>query len=60
MGLVALLRGELLDTWQNKLPKDAPNYFALNILPDERQPFAERLAQINATRHRCTRWCPAA
>jgi putative ABC transport system permease protein len=30
------------------LPKDAPNHFALNILPDDRQPFAERLAQINA------------
>jgi len=49
MGLVALLRAELLDTWQAQLPKDAPNHFALNILPDERQPFAERLAQINAT-----------
>jgi putative ABC transport system permease protein len=24
MGLIALLRGELLDTWQNQLPKDAP------------------------------------
>jgi putative ABC transport system permease protein len=49
MGLVALLRAELLDTWQAQLPKDAPNHFALNILPDERQPFAERLAQVNAT-----------
>ena len=49
MGLVALLRAELLDTWQAQLPKDAPNHFALNILADERQPFAERLARINAT-----------
>lgn len=49
MGLVALLRAELLDTWQAQLPKDAPNHFALNILADDRQPFAERLAQINAT-----------
>ncbi|MFF7107361.1 ABC transporter permease [Pseudomonas sichuanensis] len=49
MGLVALLRAELLDNWQAQLPKDAPNHFALNILPDERQPFIERLAQINAT-----------
>ncbi|MFK3772678.1 ABC transporter permease [Pseudomonas sp. NPDC089406] len=49
MGLVALLRAELLDNWQAQLPQDAPNHFALNILPDDRQPFAERLAQINAT-----------
>ncbi|MDH0302103.1 MULTISPECIES: ABC transporter permease [unclassified Pseudomonas] len=49
MGLVALLRAELLDTWQAQLPKDAPNHFALNILPDDRQPFAEHLARINAT-----------
>ena len=49
MALVALLRGELLDTWQAQLPNDAPNHFALNILPDERDPFAQRLQAINAS-----------
>jgi len=49
MALVALLRAELLDTWQAQLPKDAPNHFALNILPDDREPFAQRLHQVNAT-----------
>ncbi|NQD54783.1 ABC transporter permease, partial [Pseudomonas sp. CM25] len=48
MALVALLRAELLDTWQAQLPKDAPNHFALNILPDDREPFAQRLHQVNA------------
>ena len=48
MALVALLRAELLDTWQAQLPKDAPNHFALNILPDDRAPFAQRLQQVNA------------
>lgn len=47
MGLIALLRGELLDTWQNQLPKKAPNYFALNILPTERDHFAERISQLS-------------
>ncbi|WP_296257338.1 MULTISPECIES: ABC transporter permease [unclassified Pseudomonas] len=47
MGLIALLRGELLDTWQNQLPKEAPNYFALNILPTERDHFAERISQLS-------------
>ncbi|MEA5674165.1 FtsX-like permease family protein [Pseudomonas sp. MH2] len=49
MALVALLRAELLDNWQAQLPKDAPNHFALNILPDEREPFAQRLREVNAT-----------
>ncbi|ROM22376.1 ABC transporter permease [Pseudomonas protegens] len=48
MALIALLRGELLDTWQNQLPKNAPNYFALNILPAEKQAFSERLVQLSA------------
>ncbi|MFJ4344179.1 ABC transporter permease [Pseudomonas sp. NPDC089401] len=49
MALVALLRAELLDTWQAQLPKDAPNHFALNILPEERDPFAQRLREVNAS-----------
>lgn len=48
MALIALLRGELLDTWQNQLPKDAPNYFVLNILPAEKQAFADHLRDIAA------------
>jgi len=48
MALVALLRVELLDTWQAQLPKDAPNHFALNILPDDRDTFAQRLHEVNA------------
>lgn len=47
MALIALLRGELLDNWQEQLPADAPNHFALNILPAERDAFAERLAQLS-------------
>ncbi|WP_397453399.1 ABC transporter permease [Pseudomonas sp. NA-150] len=47
MGLIALLRGELLDTWQNQLPKDAPNYFVLNILPNDKDGFRERVASLS-------------
>ncbi|MBM5457888.1 ABC transporter permease [Pseudomonas sp. P66] len=46
MALIALLRAELLDTWQNQLPKDAPNYFALNILPDDKDTFAQHLHEF--------------
>ena len=48
MALIALLRGELLDTWHNQLPKDAPNYFVLNILPAERDAFAAHLQAVAA------------
>lgn len=47
MALIALLRGELLDTWQDQLPEDAPNHFALNVLPTERDAFAARLAELS-------------
>lgn len=47
MALIALLRGELLDTWQDQLPEDAPNHFALNVLPAERDAFAARLAELS-------------
>ncbi|MBD9416603.1 ABC transporter permease [Pseudomonas sp. PDM16] len=47
MSLIALLRGELLDTWQDQLPPEAPNHFALNVLPDERAAFAARLEQLS-------------
>ncbi|WP_278452865.1 ABC transporter permease [Stutzerimonas kunmingensis] len=47
MALIALLRGELLDTWQDQLPDNAPNHFVLNVLPAEKDAFAERIAAIS-------------
>lgn len=47
MALIALLRGELLDTWQDQLPENAPNHFALNILPADKVAFATRLNQLS-------------
>ncbi|QGZ30868.1 ABC transporter permease [Stutzerimonas stutzeri] len=47
MALIALLRGELLDTWQNQLPEDAPNHFVLNVLPADRDAFAERIQSLS-------------
>lgn len=35
MAVVALVRTDLLTTWQQQLPADAPNHFAINILPDQ-------------------------
>lgn len=40
LGLTALLllgvvRGDLLDAWRSQIPTDAPNFFAINIQPDQ-------------------------
>ena len=39
MALIALVRGDLLSTWQTQLPKDAPNHFVVNVLPDKVDAF---------------------
>ncbi|MFP5504843.1 MAG: ABC transporter permease [Gammaproteobacteria bacterium] len=43
MSLTTLLRTDLLASWQTQLPDDAPNQFAINILPHERAPLADFL-----------------
>jgi putative ABC transport system permease protein len=43
--LLAVVRVDLLDTWQADLPPDTPNQFALNIQPHEREAFLARLEQ---------------
>ncbi|BFN28408.1 ftsX-like permease family protein [Pseudomonas sp. SCT] len=48
MALIALLRGELLDTWQDQLPDNAPNHFVLNVLPAEKNAFAERIEALSS------------
>ncbi|WP_019339451.1 ABC transporter permease [Stutzerimonas stutzeri] len=47
MALIGLLRGELLDTWQNQLPDDAPNHFVLNVLPADRDAFTARIDALS-------------
>ncbi|SES34923.1 putative ABC transport system permease protein [Vreelandella subterranea] len=39
MAMIVLVRGDLLNTWQDQLPDDTPNYFAINIQPSERDDF---------------------
>jgi putative ABC transport system permease protein len=50
LGLTALLlftvaRGDLLASWQKKLPADAPNRFVINIQPDQRVTIADFFRQ---------------
>jgi putative ABC transport system permease protein len=41
--LLTVVRTELMDTWQATLPASAPNHFAINIQPHERDRVAEIL-----------------
>lgn len=45
MALIALLRNDLLDTWQAQLPERAPNHFVINVLPGEVERFGTFLQQ---------------
>ncbi|MFD1260313.1 ABC transporter permease [Entomomonas asaccharolytica] len=47
MALIILLRSELLDTWQKQLPKNAPNYFAMNITDAELPLFQQKVKQLS-------------
>ncbi len=47
MALMALVRSDLLSTWQTQLPADTPNHFAFNILPQDVVPV-QRFFEANA------------
>ncbi|MES2316185.1 MAG: FtsX-like permease family protein [Pseudomonadota bacterium] len=49
LGLMALLlltvvRGDLMTAWRSATPPDAPNRFAINIMPDQKAEVERRLA----------------
>ncbi|MCP1305381.1 ABC transporter permease [Vreelandella aquamarina] len=44
MAMIVQVRGDLLITWQDQLPEDTPNYFAINIQPSERDAFEQAVA----------------
>jgi len=43
MSLSLSVRGDLVEQWQRQLPENAPNYFALNIIPDQLPAFKRSL-----------------
>jgi putative ABC transport system permease protein len=50
LDLLAVVGPSLLDRWRADLPADTPNYFVLNVQPDQRDDFQQRLAGLGATR----------
>lgn len=45
--LLAVLRGDLIDSWQAAVPPDAPNRFALNIQPQQKDTVMQTLTQAS-------------
>ncbi|MBI4938407.1 MAG: FtsX-like permease family protein, partial [Nitrosomonadales bacterium] len=43
--LLTLVRGDLLQSWQGKLPPDTPNRFIVNIQPDQQQAVLDFFAR---------------
>lgn len=44
LALLLVLRGDLLERWQQQLPPESPNYFLVNIAPEQVQPVKTFLA----------------
>lgn len=42
---ILALRQDLLNEWQKQLPENAPNYFLVNIAPDDAKPLNDFMAQ---------------
>ena len=50
--LLAVVRNDLLNDWRRSLPPDTPNFFFINIPPDQHQEFAKFLQDRGAERAR--------
>lgn len=47
--LLVLLRTDLISSWRQATPSDAPNRFVINIQPEQAEPFRERLSQAGVS-----------
>ncbi|EPE6732756.1 ABC transporter permease [Escherichia coli] len=45
LALLLVLRGDLLDRWQQQLPPESPNYFLINIATEQVEPLKAFLAE---------------
>ncbi len=49
--LLALLRTDLISSWRQATPKDAPNRFVINVQPPQADAFQARLRALGVTRY---------
>lgn len=50
LDLLAIVGPSLLSAWRAELPADTPNYFIVNLQPDQRDAVAAKLGTLQATR----------
>jgi putative ABC transport system permease protein len=49
--LLVLLRTDLIDSWRQATPPDAPNRFVINLQPDQEAPFKQALADAGVQKY---------
>jgi putative ABC transport system permease protein len=49
--LLVLLRTDLVDSWRQATPRDAPNRFVINLQPEQGEPFQRALRDAGVTRY---------
>ncbi|MEJ7929075.1 FtsX-like permease family protein [Ramlibacter sp. AN1015] len=49
--LLVLLRTDLIASWRQATPPDAPNRFVINVMPEQEQPLREMLREAGVTRY---------
>ncbi|HMZ87275.1 MAG TPA: ABC transporter permease, partial [Giesbergeria sp.] len=49
--LLVLLRTDLIASWRQATPPDAPNRFVINIQPDQAEPFRQKLDDAGVRRY---------
>ena len=49
--LLVLLRTDLISSWRQATPPDAPNRFVINLQPEQAEPFKQSLAAAGVTRY---------
>ena len=50
LALLVLLRTDLISSWRNATPADAPNRFILNIQPSQSEPFLQNLREAGVNK----------
>ena len=49
IALLTVVQNDLLNAWQRQIPADAPNHFAVNIQPEQRESVAQQFTQQGLT-----------
>ncbi|NQW93595.1 MAG: ABC transporter permease [Polaromonas sp.] len=49
--LLVLLRTDLVDSWRQATPPDAPNRFIINLQPEQGEAFKKALADVGVTKY---------